>query len=90
MVNEIYTVRIANQFGEVVRSKRVMWTEPGTEKRTIGANTLTSTVFLIMPKLRTDEWELIKIGGNRRFRKIWMQSIDGAYVLYASVRQEIF
>jgi len=88
MVNEIYRVRIANVYGDIVKSKRVEWTEPDTPDMTFTVSEVMTNLYLIMPRLDPQNWDLIKVGGNHRFRKLWLASMCGGYVMYVSAKKE--
>lgn len=88
MVNEIYRVRIANQYGDIVTDKRVVWDDYASIDMTFTVNEITGNLWLIMPKLDRNDWDLVKVGGNHKFRKLWFASIDGRYVMYVSARKE--
>lgn len=86
MIDEIYTIRIADAFGTVVRNKRVVWTDNGADL-TVTVAYVMSSLWIIMGTLDTGDWDIVKVGGNHRFRKIWLQSFDGRYVMYVSCKR---
>jgi len=86
MVDEIYTVRIADAFGNIVRDKRVVWTDYASDL-TVTVPYVMSSLWIIMGTLDSGDWDIVKCGGNRRFRKIWLKSFDGRYVLYVSCKR---
>jgi hypothetical protein len=88
MLVEIFRVRIANQYGDIVTNKRVEWTDYDTPNMTFTVSEVMSNLWLIMPKLDQYDWDLVKVGGNHRFRKLWLASLDGRYVMYVSAKKE--
>ena len=86
MLVEIYRIRIANQYGDIVTNKRVEWTDY-TPDMTFRVSEVMSNLWLIMPKLCPDNWDLVKVGGNHKFRKLWFASLDGGYVMYVSAKK---
>ena len=89
MLYEVFRVKVANQFGDIVVEKRVEWVAMcETIDMTFTTREVTDTLWLIMPKMCKCEWDLVKVGGNHRFRKLWFESVDGKYVIYISARKE--
>jgi hypothetical protein len=88
MLYEVFRVKVANQYGDFVIDKRIEWVAMvDSIDMTFTCREVTDTLWLIMPKLDADEWDMVKVGGNHRFRKLWFQSLDGRYVLYVSARK---
>jgi hypothetical protein len=87
VVNEIITVKVANAWGDVIRSKRQVWADYDSPIRNLTYSETLESAWLIMPMLERSEWHVVKFGGNWRHRKVWLESYDGRYTMYASYQR---
>ena len=88
MIVERFRIRIANHFGDIVRERVKEYVDYSTDM-TFRVSEVEFMLWQLMPKLDKSEWDLVKVGGNHRFRKLWFVSIDGQYVLYISAKKRI-
>ena len=89
MLYEVFRVKVANSFGDIVVDKRVEWVAmTDSIDMTFTTREVTDTLWLIQSKMCQCEWDMVKVGGNHRFRKLWFESIDGRYVMYISAKKE--